>query len=391
MRSFTKVSLGGVTSLVMAISTFQLTVFSVLAAELIAEFEISRAQLGMLATASGVVGALSAPYWGRVTDRIGSYRATTTVLALGAVTLLGVSAAPTYALLLVASLATGVPNGWCNPATNSLIVDTVAVGSRGIVTGVKQSGVQLGTFLGGALLPVLALAWGWRWAVAVFVVLPLAGLAGMIGRRPPNHHERVSVWTQGKLPKSVWWIAVYGTISGIATSAMFAFVPLFAEEDQLWTPRAAGALLAVTGALGIAARVFWSSAAERRLGHGRTLRILALLSTAAALLLTLAALDVLESWVMIPAAVLFAAGSISWNAVGMLAVMEFSPANIVGKGTGIVLLGFLLGYGLGSPIMGYSVDALGTYAPGWIGAALLLAVAAVIAGRVPQGGTLPAS
>lgn len=391
MRPFTRLSLGGVTSLVMAISTFQLTVFSVLAAELIAEFEISRAQLGILATASGVVGALTAPFWGRVTDRIGSYRATLVVLAIGALTLLGVSAAPTYALLIVASLATGVPNGWCNPATNSLIVDTVAVGSRGVVTGVKQSGVQLGTFLGGALLPVLTVVWGWRWATALFVLMPIAGLVGMVGRRPPNHHERITAWTHGKLPRSVWWIAVYGTVSGMATSAMFAFLPLFAEEDQLWSPQAAGALLAVTGGLGIAARILWSSAAERRLGHGRTLRILALLSTMAAVLLAMAALGFIGSWVMVPAAVLFAAGSISWNAVGMLAVMEFSPANIVGKGTGIVLLGFLLGYGLGSPIMGYSVDTLGSYAPGWIGAAVLLAVTAVIAGRVPQGGNLVAS
>jgi predicted MFS family arabinose efflux permease len=391
MRSFSKLSLGGVTALTMAISTFPFTVFSVLASDLIEEFEITRAQLGILATATGLVGALTAPYWGRVTDRIGSHRATVAVLIVGAVTLLGVSAAPTYALLIVASLTTGVPNGWSNPATNSLIVDTVAVGARGVITGVKQSGVQVGTFLGGALLPLLAVTWGWRWATAVFVLVPVAGLAGMIGRRPPNHHERAGDWTQGRLPRSVWWIAFYGTVSGLATSAMFVFMPLFAEEDQLWTPQAAGALIAATGAFGIAARILWPSLSERRLGHGRTLRVLAVLSTMAAVLLALAALGLVGSWALVPAALLFAAGSISWNAVGMLAVMEFSPKSIVGKGTGIVLLGFLLGYAFGSPMMGYSVDALGSYAPGWIGAAALLLSTAVIAGRIPQGGTLKTS
>ena len=223
MRPFSKTSLGVVTSSAMAIGTFPFIVFSVLATDLIGEFEITRAQLGILATASGLVGAVTAPYWGRVTDRIGSYRATLAVLIVGATTLLLLAIAPTYALVFAASLLTGVANGWCNPATNSLIVDTVDVGSRGIVTGVKQSGVQIGTFLGGALLPILSLSWGWRWAAAVFVLMPLAGLVGLVGRRPPNHHRRQGGWTQGRLPRSVWWIALYGTISGVATAGMFVF------------------------------------------------------------------------------------------------------------------------------------------------------------------------
>lgn len=391
MRSFSRARLGGVTAMAMAIATFPFTVFSVLAADLIAEFDITRAQLGILATATGLVGALSAPYWGKVTDRMGSYRSTLAVLAIGAMTLLGLSASPTYLVLIVASLATGVPNGWCNPATNSLIVDTLEVGSRGIVTGVKQSGVQIGTFLGGALLPILALSWGWRAAVACFVVLPLAGLTGMIGRRPAGHYDVAADWAGQRLPREVIWVAIYGAVSGFATVALFVFLPLFAEEDQGWSAQAAGLLIALIGLVGVIARIYWGSAAERRIGHGRTLRILALLSTLSAALLALAALDVIGSWVLVPAALLFAAGSVAWNAVGMLAVMDFAPQRMVGKSTGVVLLGFLLGYAAGSPIMGFSVDQLGTYAPGWIGAAVLLAATAVIAGRIPAGSTLAKS
>jgi predicted MFS family arabinose efflux permease len=391
MRSFSKAGLGAVTAATMATATFPVIVSSVLAAELIDRFGIGRAQVGLLVTATALVGALASPYFGRLTDRIGAVAATRNVLAIGMLTLTGLAMAPSYPFLVLAALATGIPNGWSNPATNSLIVDNVPAGSRGIVTGVKQSGVQVGTFLGGLLLPVLAVLWDWRIAVLVFLAMPLAGLGGMWGRQDPAEHENRVESGHLPIPLPVKWIAVYGTLSGLATAAVFGFLPLFAEEDQLWSPQAAGFLVAVVGLTGIVARVSWPAASEKRIGHGRTLRILALLTTVTAVLLTLAALGLVGSWVLIPAAALLGGGAIAWNAVGMLAVMDFSPPGMVGKGTGIVLLGFLLGLAFGAPLMGLSVDAFGTYVPGWITVAGLLVGCFVVAGRIPDGSTLVGS
>lgn len=390
MRSYTRLRLALVTAAAMAIATLPFTVFSVLGSELIEEFSISRAQLGFLATATGLAGALGSPTFGRVTDRIGSVAATRGVLISGSLTLLGVSIAPSYAFLVLAAFATGVANGWTNPATNSLIVDTTSAGARGVVTGIKQSGVQVGTFLGGALMPVLALAWNWRLAAASFVIIPLLGLAGMWRRTAENRHEVSGSWGSDHLPRAVWWIAVYGTVSGLATSAMFVFIPLFANEDQGWSGQAAGLLIALVGLAGIGARILWSSLAERRLGHGPTLRVLGALSAVAASLLALTSLGALQSWVLVPAVLFFAFGSVAWNAVGMLAVMDMAPPHLVGKGTGIVLFGFLLGYAFGSPIMGFSVDSLGTYTVGWVAAAVLLGATVLIANRIPSGSTVAA-
>jgi MFS family permease len=372
----------------MAIATFPIIVFSVLAADLIEEFSVTRFQVGILVTATGLVGSLVSPTFGRVTDRVGAVTSTRAVLALGLATLIGLALSPTYLMLVTASLLTGVPNGWSNPATNALIVENMPIGQRGMVTGIKQSGVQVGTFLGGLLLPPLALKWGWRLAVVSFVVIPTVALFGLrkhrdSHREPRGHHEG-----RGPLPTSVKWVALYGTLSGVASSAMFGFFPLFAEEDQLWTPWAAGFMIAVIGLTGIAARITWPTVSERRLGHGLTLRLLALLSTASAVLLALAASDVVGSWTLVPAALLLGAGAIAWNAVGMLAVMDFTPASLVGRGTGLVLLGFLLGLAGGAPLLGLSVDLTGTYLPGWLGAAALLATCAAIAGRIPSRGTL---
>lgn len=391
MRSFSRSGLGAVSAATMATTTFPIVVFSVLAASLITEFEISRAQLGLLVTAFGLVGALLSPVCGRLTDRFGAVRSTAFAMAAGALTLVAIAFSPTYAVLIAAALLGGFPNGWGNPSTNALIADNVALGSRGVVTGVKQSGVQAGIFLGGLLLPLFAVWWNWRVAVLIFVAMPVGGLLGMIGRRDARRHqERSTILTEGRLPTSIYWIAGYGLVSGLATSAMIAFLPLFAEEDQLWSETMVGTILAAVGFTGIFSRIIWSRWAERSLGHGRTLRILAWMTTTTSVLLALASLGAFPSWVLVPAAFLFGAGAMAWNAVGMVAVMEIAPAHLVGKGTGVVLFGFLFGHAVGPPLMGLSVDALGNYTVGWLATGVLMATSALLALRIPDRGRVAA-
>jgi MFS family permease len=385
MRSFSKLGLGAVTAATMATSTFAIVVASVLAVQLIDEFEISRAQIGILALANGIVGALVSPLFGRITDWLGSVRAVTGALVTGAVTLSIWAISPNYEVLVAGALLTGLANAWGNPATNALIVDTIPPGDRGVVTGIKQSGVQIGTFLGGLLLPLFAGWWSWRVAILLFLAVPVGGLIAMIGRHDVDRHEQRTPRSTARLPVSVRWVAAYGTTSGLATSAVLVFLPLFANEHLGWSETAGGAMVALVGFAGVFARVLWPRFSERRIGHGRTLRILAAMSTVSAALLALTSLDVLAGWALFPAALLLGGGAIAWNAVGMLAVMDFAPEGGVGKGTGFVLLGFLTGLALGPPLMGLSVDQLGTYTAGWVGVAVLLAFSALLSFRVPSG------
>lgn len=388
MRSFSRLGLGAVTAATMATATFPIIVVSVLAAQLIHDFDISRAQVGFLVTATGLVGALASPLFGRVTDRLGSVRSVIGTLIAGGLTTIALASAPSYSILVLAAILTGFPNGWGNPSTNALIVDNVPSGSRGVITGIKQSGVQIGTFLGGVLLPVFTGWWSWRVAVLVFLAMPVAGLIGMLGRRDSEHRQKRARHADGVLPISVRWVAVYGFVSGLASSSIISFVPLFAHEDLKWSEEAAGTMIALMGLTGIVARVIWPRLSERTLGHGRTLRILAMLSVLSAALLALSSVDLVGGWAL-PLAVLFlGSGAVAWNAVGMLAVMDFSPEGLVGKGTGLVLFGFLLGLAIGPPLMGFSVDSLGTYTPGWIATGGLLVLSAFISVRVPAGITL---
>jgi MFS family permease len=372
----------------MGVATFSQGAFGVLASDLIGEFDLDRWQIGILLTANGFTGALLSPFFGRLTDRMGSVKSVIITLLLAMATMTLIAVAPTYSVLFAGAMLSGLPNGWANPATNALIVDNVVAGARGVVTGIKQSGVQMGSFLGGLLLPGISSIANWRVAFATFLVFPAAGLAGM-WRRPEvvrSHYNGDG--TKSPVPTAVRWIAVYGTLIGLGVSATTTYLPLFAEESEGWTKAQGGLLIAGVGLVGVAARITWGSASERWLGHGRTLRLLAFQSATAAGLLALASADLAPSWVLIPAALLLGSGGVAWNAVGMLAVMDYSVPELVGRGTGAVMLGFLTGIGVGPPLMGLSVDRLGVYTPGWIVVVLLFLAGAVVAGRVHRTGTL---
>jgi predicted MFS family arabinose efflux permease len=388
MRPFSRFSLAAVTATAMGVATFGQSAFGVLASNLIDEFEVDRWQIGILVSASGFTGAVLSPAFGQVTDRVGSVKSVNGVLILGMVAMTVVAVAPSYAVLFAGALLTGLPNGWTNPATNALIVDNVMAGARGVITGIKQSGVQMGAFLGGLLLPPIAGVANWRVAYASFLVLPAAALVGMWRRPEAERRPRVVGEARAPIPTVVKWIAVYGTITGLGVSATTTFLPLFAEESVGWTRTQGGLLIAAVGLVGVVARITWGSISERWLGHGRTLRLLGAQSALGAILLALASADAVPGWVLVPTALLFGAGAVAWNAVGMLAVMDYSVPELVGRGTGLAMLGFLTGIGLGAPLMGLSVDRLGVYTPGWLVIAFLFALSAVVAGRIHRTGTL---
>jgi MFS family permease len=372
----------------MGVATFGQSAFGVVAISLIEEFDVERWQIGALVSASGFTGALLSPLFGRVTDRLGSVKSVTGVLllAIGAMTV--ISIAPSYLVLFTGAVLTGLPNSWTNPATNALIVDNVAAGERGVITGLKQSGVQAGAFLGGLFIPVITDAANWRVAWASFIIFPVMALFGMWNRPEVIREPSAAGAPKAPIPTAVKWIAVYGVLIGLGVSATTTFLPLFAEEDQGWTHAQAGLLIAGVGLVGVVSRITWGSVSERWLGHGRTLRLLATQSAVGAILLALAASGRISSWVLIPTALLFGSGAVAWNAVGMLAVMDYSDPELVGRGTGLAMLGFLTGVGLGAPLMGLSVDRLGVYTPGWVVLAVLFSLSAVVAGRIHRTGTL---
>lgn len=373
--------------LTMTASAFQIFALAILASPIIDDLDLSRAQLGLVGSVNTAVGALSAPATGRLTDRIGPRRSVVTVLVLSAAGMALMAGARNVWLLVGAALVSGLPQGWGNPATNSLIATRVDSGRRGGVTGIKQSGVTLGVFLSGATLPLLEAPWGWRGAclgfAVAFTILAVAvqlTLGPDAPTRSPADAEAATdqgdATERARLDPFVWRLALFALLMGTAGGAIGRFFPLFAEESLGFSLGVAGLLTAAGGLLGMGARVYVGRLAEDRIAPTRLLSILAIVGTIYCVLLAVVTSGTRGLLYLSPP--LSAVGIAAWNAVAMLAIIMYFSTGQAGRASGIVMLGFLGGLSVSAPIAGYAVDRTGEYWPVWVVAAVLAATAATL-------------
>lgn len=356
----------------MVVSTFQLFTLAVLAADVIDEFGLSRGQLGWLGAANTGVGAVLAPKLGTITDRIGPKRSTVLVFLLSGLGLFLTGAANSYLLLVIASLVSGIPQGWSNSATNKLIATRLGADERGLVIGFKQSGVQFAIFLAGLGLPAID-SWV-TWPVGLmWIGVVVAGL-GLVASQilgPETASAPAATATTASiaaartpLPPFVYQVAIYALLMGMVGGGVGRFLPLFANEKLGYTVAAAGFVVAFQGIVGIIARLWWGRAAESRLPLRGSLLAMAIGGVAAVGLLIVA--ESFGAWILYPAVVLQAFTISAWNVVANLAMIKSVPSEASGRATGVMMLAFLAGLTISSPAVGWIVDRTGEYQPAWL-------------------------
>lgn len=371
----------------MAVSTIHMFGTAVLATDIIDELGISRTEVGFVGAANTAVGALMAPFLGSWTDRIGPRRAIAALSIAGAAGLGLLATAVGLWSLLVSSVVSGLSQGWANPATNASIAAHLRPGERGTVAGIKQSGVQLSTFLCGATLPIAASTIGWRAAIWAYAALSL-GVAALAHIRHPSDEPAsgpsvasptMTTAPARRLPAVVWRIALYALLLGLAGGSVFRFLPLFAEEEVGMSSEMAGAILAANGLLAIGARIWWGRVTDGGFPSLRALQLMAAGSAVSSGLLLVAPDVPAMLWIF---AVLAAFTASAWNVVAMLAVIGGVDVSLQGRATGVVIFGFLGGLSIGGPLTGWSVDTTGSYDGAWIATIVLGILAlAVVSGQ----------
>lgn len=364
-----RIGLGVVLAGTMATSTFAPVVFSVLATPLRSELSAARWQIGALVTVVTAVGAVLSPVSGSIVDRFAPRYSTAVTVIIAGAGFLAMAAAPGYVWLATAATMSGVAQAVANPATNRLIMAQAEAGRRGILTGIKQAGVQAGNFLGGLLLPLGAASLlGWRGTLALAAVVPVVTLiilAMLVRGRPAPVQTPPS--ERSPAPAVVIRLAVYGGLLGLAAGSLLTYIPSFAQEGFGFSTEGGGALVSLFAGVGFIARLTAGPLSERVFGHHRVLAGMAVLTGMAGLLLAVAPSS---GWLW-PAAVLIGLGPMAWNVIGNLAVMELSPEGGAGHGSGVMMAGFFTGMAVGAPLFGASVDLLDTYRPGWLVVAAL--------------------
>ena len=366
--------------LAMTAGTMMQFVLGVLAPFITADLGLSRAQLGSLSTLFFAVGAFASPFAGRIVDRVGGRPTLLGTFVLSGAGLAAMAGAWAYVPLLATMVIAGCGIALINPVTNQLIAVHLPRGEQGVVTGVKQSGVQVGAFLGGLTLPPLALALGWRAATLATVAVALVGVvatrlvvpapAGLDGGRQAA--QRVA--GGGAF---VRWLAGYAFLMGAGVSAAAAFLVLYAVEALGLSEGRAGFAAALMGGVGILARILWGRAAEWTATSTVPLLILAVTSVVAQGLVWGAVAA--GEWLLWLGAAAFGATAGSWNAVGMLAIVREVDRSATGRASGIVQSAFYGGLVVTPIAFGATVDATGAYHVGWAGVTVAFLAATVLA------------
>ena len=210
----------GVSLASLAAGTFCTVGIGALAPELQADLGFSRAELGLL-TALVFAGASAASRRaGTLTDSAGPVLVLAGSLLLFAAAFSVVATASMEAVVMAPAFVGGLGYGGTNLPTNVVIAGAMTR-RLGFCMSLKQTGVPVGGFLAGLVLPAVAVALSWRWAFgfAVLVVLLVAAStlllrganvlrvpAGSDGEAGPARRERLVIAFYGFVMAGIQWV-----------------------------------------------------------------------------------------------------------------------------------------------------------------------------------------
>ncbi len=349
-----------------------------LAPVLLDELSIQRSQLGLLQSVLFLIAGVASPGAGHLADTRGARFVFAGTFASGAAALVLLAAAQTYVWCIAAAICGGIAAAGANPATNKAIATQIPVRRQGPVVGIKQSGVQLSAVVVGVLVPFIVSFSNWRIAALTLAAVPgvMLAVAWRVLRPATATIALTPTGRRGTGLRSIKVLTLYAVFMGMGTASFSLYIPLFGYEVLQLSLSATGLAVALTGGIGVAARVLVPQMFGDATDFGMMLGGLGVVGSCAVLLfLAAGTAGVAFFW----AAVVLCGLATSWNAVTMLAVMRRAGQDIAGLAAGTVQRGFFLGVMVTPPVLGLLVDRIGGYTSVWLIVAAVFFIGGLIA------------
>jgi MFS family permease len=381
----------GLLGVAMAVSILPGFSLGVLAVPVITDLHLTRAELGLAAAVNSGVGALSSAVLGGVADRRGGGALLVAGLGLGVASLLVVATSGSLVVLLIGAAIGGLCLGAAMPSTNRVILDSLSREMRGGATGIKQAAEMVGIVAMGLLLPTIASIVDWRGAIALIAIVPAAAAIitlPLLRPAPPSMEEDPSRPSIYRSSRDLWWATAYAAAMGVSGGAISPYLPLYSQEAVGVSAATAGLVFSVVGLVAIPGRIVWGRYAGRTGAFQASLGVSSLIALASALVLWAASF--VGPTLLFLGAVGWGASQLSFMVVAMLGVMAFASHETAGKASGVVLLGFGVGFMLGPIIFGRLADLTGGYDAGFAAVVIVLTVATTIAWAWRRQGALTA-
>ncbi|MHB1166399.1 MAG: MFS transporter [Candidatus Nanopelagicales bacterium] len=358
--------------LVLAVGSFTIIGASAMAPLISEALGLSEVGVGAIASVAYFGALLTAPLAGRLTDRSGPARVILLGLLALAVGNLVAGLAWHAVVLYVGILVAGFGYGAVNPAT-TVLSNPATARRRGLVMSIKQAGVPAGGIVAGAVLPVLAQAFGWRWAfalsmlVCLIVALGIRVRGGYVvqgARRSAIPHR------PGRRLRLPIGYAFGLMIAGVQVS-IFAFTAVYLVDVRGFSTSSAGLGVSTLLVGGVMGRLFWGWLSDLFPRH----RLLTLEGISLLGAVFLVGLLVAPNALVPLALVCLGVCSVGWNGVYIAVVAESTDPHRVGRSMGAALA--LINAGaIAFPI---AIGALVAWTSSWAAGLLALAGLSLLA------------
>ncbi len=319
----------------------------VLAPFFIAQFGLTKAQLGLLLGGMFMGTACFTAIAGAMTDRVGERRMIAISAGLMTIALVSACAFENYAWLVASMTLFGVAYASSAPAGTRAILGWFDR-DRGFAMAFRQTGVTIGGAVAALLLPFMALHYGgYRAALltaAVLVAVP-AAITLLVYREPPlarprGHQSFAQILRElPALARDPRLLAVAGTAIVLVSlqQAMNGFLTVTNVNVVGLTPTQAAVAFAFAQGGATFGRLFWGWVSDRFLG-GERIGLLGFLAVLGALsALSVAALGPASQAWAIPVALFLGIGAAGWNGIQVAALGEIGGPARAGSVLGIAL------------------------------------------------------
>lgn len=353
---------------------------SVAAPVLMIELEIGEALLGAITASLYIIGAATARLASRLLDAMSGRVGLALLGVLATGSLLTIAASRNVGMLFAAAILGGASMGLNNPATNRVISLHVPDGRRGIVIGLKQSGVKAAQIVAGSALPLLVILVGWRSGTALLAaactgVLILSVWAVPAVRTTFGTPSRAAIST---VRSEIRWLRLYSLCMAFSVASSTTYIALYAVTRIGMELTTAGLLVTLFGLTGMISRIIWAAIAER---IGRAPLVLVVLSAGGLVGLGLIAATerIAAVWPIWVGVALTGVTIGTWNVIAQLTVVREVPSTHAATATGSVHAAFAIGLAAGPAAFGVIVEFSGSFLLGWSSTATTCAIALIIA------------
>lgn len=349
-----------------------------LAVQIRSDLGFSESALGAAVTIGFTVGALAAPFGGRLADRLGPRVSLYTGAFLAVAALLGIGAvADTWGLLVLFLVVTGLAVAVTDPGLAILVGRAIRPQRQGLAFGIKEASIPAATLVAGLAVPAIALTVGWRWAFGIGLV-PLLIVVFLLPKVVRDSEPVAPVGErsdQGVVGSSRSRAIVLSAIAAAFGTAAASGVGVFLTESAVamgMNQGNAGFLLAAGSGAGIVARISAGVVADRT--GGPQFKLISLMLAVGAVTIALGGTG--SSALLVVGTIGAFTGGWAWTGIFFLSLIKASPSApgaVAGIGT------FSLGVGNASgPLLFGLIAQNASFAAAWLVAGIAAGIGAVL-------------